>query len=104
MAFVIFVDGDMEGVEPENGTSFNYKELQKIVGGLFQVVPQTADPNHVYLCDEEGLLKDKYPNRKASELLDCPVVGDILVLGKDEWDPDLLGSSDQAADNKKETP
>jgi len=86
MAFVIFVDGDMEGVKPENGTSFNYKELQKIVGGLFQVVPQTADPNHVYLCDEEGLLKDKYPNRKASELLDCPVVGDILVLTKDEWE------------------
>ena len=86
MAFVIFVDGDMEGVKPENGTSFNYKELQKIVGGLFQVVPQTADPNHVYLCDEEGLLKDKYLNPKASELLGYPVVGDILVLSKDEWE------------------
>ena len=86
MAFVIFVDGDMEGVEREIGTSFNFKELQKIVGGLFQVVPQTADPNHVYLCDEEGLLKDKYPNRKASELLDYPVVGDILVLSNDEWE------------------
>ena len=86
MAFVIFVDGDMEGVEPENGTTFNYKELQKVVGGLIGVVPQTGDPNHVYLCDEEGLLKDKYPNRKASELLDYPVVGDILVLSNDEWE------------------
>ena len=86
MAFVIFVDGDMEGVKPENGTSFNYKELQKIVGGLFQVVHKTADPNHVYLCDEEGLLKDKDLNRKVSELLDYPVVGDILVLSNDEWE------------------
>ena len=86
MAFVIFVDGDMEGVEPENGTSFHYKELQKLVGGLIEVVPQTVDPHHVYLCDEEGLLKDKYRNRKVSELLDYPVVGDILVLSKDEWE------------------
>ena len=40
MAFVIFADGDMEGVEPENGTTFNYKELQKLVGGPFQVYPR----------------------------------------------------------------
>lgn len=103
MAFVIFVDGTIEGVKPENGTTFNYRELQKLVGGLIEVVPQGA-PHLVFLCDKEGLLKDKLRNYKVSELLDCPVVGDILVLGKDEWDPDLLGSSDQAADNKKETP
>ena len=86
MAFVIFVDGDMEGVKPENGTTFNYKELQKLVGGLFEVIPQTVAPHLVFLCDEEGLLKDKLPNYKVSELLDYPVVGDILVLGKDEWE------------------
>ena len=44
MAFVIFVDGDMEGVEPENGTTFNYKELhwsakcrQNLVKGLIVI-------------------------------------------------------------------
>ena len=55
-------DWNTKVVTPENGEVFTLKELQTLVGGFIEVVPQRVHPDKVYLCDEEGLLKGKEIN------------------------------------------
>jgi len=85
MAKVIKVDGterDLQDVSLES--------LQKVVGGLIQIVP-TNDGRWLVL-DEEGKLKDKEVNRKGTQLTRGVVddfdliVGDVVVANKDEID------------------
>ena len=53
--------------------------LQKEVGGIYREV--TLSPGCVMLVDEEGGLKDKPFNRKASDLSGVDIVGDALIVG-----------------------
>ena len=86
MGILVTTDGEEIIVRPENGEVFTLKELQTLVGGLVEVVPQRVHPDKVYLCDEEGLLKDKEVNISVTETIDYPVVGDILIISHEEWE------------------
>ena len=86
MGILITAEGEEKVVTPDNGEVFTLKELQTHVGGWIEVVPQRIHPDKVYLCDEEGLLKGKDVNSVVSEVIDYPVVGDILIISHEEWE------------------
>ncbi len=61
------------------------KAMQKLVGGYIQEVPYNA-PEHgiLIICDEEGKLKNKMPNRlviSRSRVLDV-ITGDFVLVGR----------------------
>lgn len=76
--------------EPENedGT-FTLKQLQEAVGGYIERVhprdPKQCPEGVVFLCDEEGLLKERPFNGLASVLVGSAVVGDLVVIDDDKW-------------------
>ena len=86
MGILITAEGEEKVVTPDNSEVFTLKELQTHVGGWIEVVPQRIHPDKVYLCDEEGLLKGKDVNSVVSEVIDYPVVGDILIISHEEWE------------------
>jgi len=86
MARLVTTEGVEKVITPRNGEVFTLKELQTLVGGLIEVVPQRIHPDSVYLCDEEGLLKGKDINFTVTEVIDYPVVGDILIISHEEWE------------------
>ena len=76
MAKLFKVDGTVEDVKPANGTDFTLEELQKMVGGLIQVVP--VFKSKYIVVDEEGRLKGYQHNVIASLLVDGQINGDIV--------------------------
>ena len=86
MGRLVTAEGEESVVMPENGEVFTLKELQTLVGGWIDVVPQRVHPDKVYLCDEEGILKSKDINFTVTEIIDYPVVGDILIISPEEWE------------------
>ncbi len=86
MGTLITAEGEEKVVTPEHGEVFTLEELQALVGGYIEVVPQRVHPDKVYLCDEEGLLKSKEINFSVTETIDYPVVGDILIISHEEWE------------------
>jgi hypothetical protein len=76
--------------EPENDDgTFTLLQLQKAVGGYVeQIMPHTsndAPSGSVFLCDEEGLLKEKPYNALASALVGRNIVGDLVVMNDSHW-------------------
>lgn len=53
--------------------------LQKEVGGYIETL--TLAPGVVMIVDEEGRLKDKPCNGKASDICGMSIVGDALIVG-----------------------
>ena len=88
MAQVIKSSGEVIEIKPDNGTDFYLEELQAIVGGYIEVV--SLRDGRLIVCDEEGKLKGKDRNHKATDILQAAmpthdfVVGDVLVCGVDE--------------------
>lgn len=78
---VVKADGTVEVRPPEKGRQYKLEEMQKIVGGIIQVVPL---PVGVVVCDEEGLYKDYKINELATRACDGHVImkggmmGDVL--------------------------
>jgi hypothetical protein len=70
-------DTTVEAIRPDNGTDFSFKELQGYVGGYIEIV--RLPNNYILVVDEEGLLKQKKLNKKASELAGQPIVGDVVL-------------------------
>ncbi len=67
----------------------NLKALQRMVGGFIEVVPYNT-PEHgiCIICDEEGKLKKKKPNRLVvfrNRVVDV-IQGDFILVGKDGED------------------
>lgn len=92
MARLIRVDGTETIVTPK-GKKWTLEELQMLVGGYIEFVP-SIQPVRM-LVDEEGLLKMKPLNAKATDIV-CQklagkqvfgnpvIVGDVLILDKGE--------------------
>ena len=76
MAKLFKVDGTIQDVKPANGKSFTLEELQKMVGGLIQVVPVFR--TKLIVVDEEGRMKNYKHNVIASMLVDGQINGDIV--------------------------
>jgi hypothetical protein len=87
MAKLFKVDGTIEDVKPANGTDFTLEELQKMVGGLIQVVPVFR--TKLIVVDEEGRMKKYKHNVIASMLVDGQIngdiVGDMLLFDRKEF-------------------
>lgn len=83
MAQIIKTTGEVIDTEPDNGTDFSLEELQAIVGGYIEVV--SLRDGRLICCDEEGKLKGKDRNHKATDILQAALrtrdfmVGDVLV-------------------------
>jgi len=82
MAEFIPIQGDIQYVEPANTRDFQLEELQKFVGGYFELVRCPMHPQHVLVVDEEGLVKDKPVNVEASILAMESIRGDALFCLK----------------------
>jgi hypothetical protein len=67
-------DEQVEAITLQGG----YQELQRYVGGTFDVV---RGDNIVTYCHDEGLLIGLEPNLRASLLCNQLIVGDVVVVG-----------------------
>lgn len=81
-----------------NGTTAEIKEkltlevMQKLVGGYIEIV-HSLDRKHIFICDEEGLLKN-YPvnvtasllGRKEKAIYNDVFCGDIIYADRNEVD------------------
>lgn len=82
MAKIYRTNGDVETVEPKNGTDFKLDELSSIVGGYIEVL--YLDDKEILVCDEEGKLKGYPLNVRATDIVrSCGIsdyiVGDVLI-------------------------
>lgn len=82
MAKIYRTNGDVENVEPKNGTDFQLEELSAIVGGYIEVL--YLDDKEILVCDEEGKLKGYPLNVRATDIVrSCGIsdyiVGDVLI-------------------------
>ena len=84
MGILVTTDGEEIIVRPEKSEVFTLEELQALVGGYIEVVPQRVHPDKVYLCDEEGILKSKDINFSVTETIGFGVVGDIVIISHEE--------------------
>jgi hypothetical protein len=88
MAQIIKTNGEVIEAQPKNGTDFSLEELQGIVGGYVEVV--SIHYGQIIVLDEEGKLKGKDRNNKATELYRLRrlttdfIVGDVLVCNDSE--------------------
>ena len=76
-AILIKASGESGPVEVEN----TLEALQKAVGGYIETI--TLSPECVMIVDEEGRLKGKPENIKATQASSMNIVGDALVCGID---------------------
>lgn len=87
MAKIYRVSGDVETVEPKNGTDFQLDELSSIVGGYIEVL--YLDDKEILVCDEEGKLKGYLLNVRATDIvrsygISDYIVGDVLICDNNE--------------------
>ena len=86
MATLIKTNGVETNLTPQNKTNFQLTELQKIVGGLIQIV-KTKD-GRTMVINEEGKINDLPINQKASELYQYNefdfIAGDVLICNEKE--------------------
>jgi hypothetical protein len=78
-AFTLSSQGQVIVVTPKNGRDFSSREINKVVGGHFQVVP--LHNGYQLWCNEEGKLMDLPVNKFATMFMRGwdVVVGDVLV-------------------------
>jgi hypothetical protein len=81
-AKIIYSNGKEVDVEPENGKDFKLAEMQKIVGGLIEII--YLDNNQIMIVNEEGKLENLPLNQKATNIANNNhiidlIVGDVLI-------------------------
>lgn len=80
-AMKICADGTTAVIEIAN----ELEALQQAVGGHIEVVHLPTDDD-LLIVDEEGLIKDREPNKLATLLAQQPIVGDVLIVSKNGED------------------
>lgn len=80
-AMKIYADGTTAVIEIAN----ELEALQQAVGGHIEVVHLPIDGD-LLIVDEEGLIKDREPNKVASLLAQQPIVGDVLIVSENGED------------------
>ena len=81
-------------VAPRVGKKFDYKELQRFVGGLIQVVPVVNDQyddwrDFVILVNEEGILLNlpmSPVSRGGNYFKGHTLFGDVLIVHESSWE------------------
>ena len=89
MATIFHTDGFREKVTPANGSDFRLEEMQRMVGGIIEIV--YFDDNTVMVINEEGKLLGLPLNRDATAIFrahypdsDDYIVGDALVCSDEQ--------------------
>ena len=88
MAQIIKTSGEVVEKSPKNGTDFQLDEVKDVVGGWVEAI--NLRDGRLMLCDEEGKLKNKPVNIKATTIFHGAfrtsdfIVGDVLVCKEDE--------------------
>lgn len=88
MATLLHTDGSQTEVFPTNGSDFNLKECQAVVGGYIEII--NLSDGRIMVIHEEGKLEDLPLNYEATKLfLDDrdgydEIVGDALVCASHE--------------------
>lgn len=88
MAKIYRANGEVETVEPKNGTDFQLEELQAVVGGHIECLPLYGT-NEIMTVNEEGKLQGLPPNRNATQIIreqgyEDWIAGDVLVCKEEE--------------------
>lgn len=65
-ALLLKPDGSKAIARPK-GKKFDHKELQKLIGGYFQILP-SSKPHFLLVVDDDGRAKGLEPNLAASQL------------------------------------
>jgi len=86
MGWLITVDGDIEEQWPEDGQLWKLEELQLAVDGYIEIVRMPSAPEYLVVVDEEGKLKKKPVNFRASSAAGQLIVGTALVVNEQEID------------------
>jgi hypothetical protein len=90
MALIYRASGDVENVEPKNGTDFQLEELQAIVDGWIEIKFLRDDEGRVMVLNEEGKLRNLPYNERATMLyrkflyVHDFIVGDVLICDKSQ--------------------
>lgn len=92
-AYILYTSGIRQDVAPSprgnklHPKTFTTEELQNIVGGYFEIVRLSDDV--FMIVDEEGKLKGKYINMKATQIfrkytgINDTIVGNVLICTSD---------------------
>ena len=72
---------ELEGEVHVKREPLTLEDMQEIVGGYIQVV--YLENGEQLIVDEDGLMKQKFPNRKASILAQRLIVGVAILLKGD---------------------
>jgi hypothetical protein len=86
MAKLIKQNGETFDVEPNNGTDYNLKELEKFVGGYIEIL--YLSDKLIMIVNDEGAY-DKKPNKVATDIYRMIhpgfiIFGDVLICKKEE--------------------
>ena len=73
MATIFHTDGSREKVAPANGSEFRLEEMQKMVGGIIEIV--YFDDNTVMVINEEGKLLGLPPEHGRDRNISRPLSG-----------------------------
>lgn len=89
MGILIRPDGKIINVSPNNEESFRLEELQNLVEGYIEEIPNISRMREgvIALANEEGKLRGMPFNTAASHLLMIPLVGNVLLLSPKEYFP-----------------
>lgn len=79
-------DGLIQDVAPK-GVKWALTEWQTHIGGYVEVV-RTSDPRWVMLVDEEGRVRNRVYNHRATLIAGQPIFGPMLVLPASVLDDD----------------
>lgn len=86
---VIRTNGEIQEVQPKNGTDFQLDELQAIVGGLIEIIPigygevMVVNEEGKFTCEVNGVATIVALARKAIFPNDC-IHGNVLVCNDNQ--------------------
>jgi len=83
-ARILRVNGNDEGIEPEDGPYLSNEQMQEVVGGSIEIVG--LYDGRLMILLEDGKLQGAPWNRQATELFNAggrmwfdPIAGDVIV-------------------------
>lgn len=83
-SYVLYPNGSMVALTPQNKTHFNFSELYKAIGNNCETIEllPTKDRKNLMAVDEDGKMKNLPFNGPASQLFGDLIVGNVVICEK----------------------
>ena len=81
---LIKADGSWSLVEPENGTDFQLKELQAMLGGYIEIVYPESNSGAILVINEHGRALGLPENALAGMVAGVSIVGPALICNTNQ--------------------